>query len=207
MELHRVAKELGPVTVMDHLHRSRVNIKPITEKICRLLPMSFMGSTADFNFRANLAKMLKDLTELRFKRRLLLVGPELVFLEELSALRPDIQVLVAIDGSLPTDAVERICSNIPFDLNAKILPVPALPNPLGPADSVMMAVAFDGGRGLALVPDSTRSILNFYLPNYFFGEVFLLDPAGTPCFDRPEGWVTVTKSKFFTQHLKIESQH
>ncbi len=189
---------------MDHILRSKVNIDPFRHVIYRFLPVTFIGVETDINFKANIYQLLVRLkTKIDSKKRLILVGFELLFLEQLVKLQSYIEILIVVDETLSSETVERINYNIPYGVNAGIMQIPVLPGPLGPTESMMIAIGFDGGSNYALIPESTRSILNFYLPNYYFGEVILLDPADITCLDRPEkGWVTVNKSIMFTQHLK-----
>lgn len=203
MKLHNLMKELGSVTVLEHLHRSPIDITPMQQEAGCLMPMSIVAGKEAINFRGVLGKQLNIIANKERRKQIVLVGPELIVLETLASLDVSKEVLVAIESDLNPEIVERIRKNTPKGINAKIIQIPKLPEPSDLINATMVIIGFDGGGNFVLLPISSKSILSFYLPNYFFGEVILLDLLGYPCFDRPYGWVTINKSKYFTQHLTL----
>ena len=204
LNLSKSIEELGPVTILAELGQLGCDLAPVRQDILRSLPvLPPAGSESDHILRLNLVSTLEGIPKLHQKPRLIVVGPELLLLEVLYKLGFDSQVLVVVSNDLDQSTLHRLSSNIPQGLSAEIIALPRVPSGIRPADSVMLAIGFDGGCGNVLVVDSTRAILNFYRGTYF-GEVICLDPLGFPVLNRPQGWVTV--NSLFTQYVSIAGQ-
>jgi len=202
MLLNELIEELGPLTVLEKLSTVKKSLALMQQEISCTLPLL---PPTDGTLRANLTNALAEIPQLHEKKRIIIVGPELLILEVMREMEFDIEILVAVDSSLPHETVARISANVPAGLSACVVQVPGVPFSIRPAEAVMIAAGFDGGIGNALVPQSTRNILNFY-SSLYFGEVIMLNPLCFPVFRRPEGWVTLNKSQYFTQCIVSESE-
>lgn len=206
MKLNELIEELGFLTVLEKLSTVKGSLAFIQQEISRALPLlPPTDGKADHILRSNLASALAEIPQIYEKKRIIVVGPELLFLEVMCEMGFDIEVLVAVNTSIPNETVARISANVPAGLAARVVQVPCVPFSIRPAEAVMIVAGFDAGAGNALVPQSTRSILNFY-SSLYFGEVIMLDPFGFPVFSRPDGWVTLNKSQYFTQYIFSESE-
>jgi hypothetical protein len=202
MTLNKLIGELGPLTVLEKLSTVKKSLTLMQQDISCALPIL---PPTDGTLRANLTSALVEIPQLYEKKRIIVVGPELLILEVICEMGFDIEVLVAVNTSIPNETVARISANVPAGLAARVVQIPGIPFSIRPAEAVMIAAGFDAGAGNALVPESTRSILNFYISLYF-GEVIMLDPFGFPVFSRPDGWVTLNKSQYFTQCIVSKSE-
>jgi hypothetical protein len=203
MRLTKFAEELGHLTVLCQLSTVKTDLNPIQQELADTFPLPPQAfGASDRGLRSNLVSGFGAIPYLHQKRRIIVVGPELLILEVIREIGFDHEILVAVDSFLPHETVKRISVNIPTELTARVVQVPEIPAGIRPMDTVMVAVGFDGGGGLVLVPQSTRNILQFYNP-FYFGEVIRLDPLGFPVLSRAQGlgWVTLKRDEFFTQHI------
>lgn len=201
MNLVESISEVGPLTLLVELSKVGGNLGLLREPITRALPVMLKsGNQSEEIIRTNLRDTLKNILGYSHKRRLMLVGAELLLLEVLAEMALDLEILVLLDHILPRETVLRIFLNIPANLNVQVIQAPEVPFGIKPSDSVMVAVGFEAGCGMALMLESTRSLLNFY-SSVYFGEIVMLDPLQFTVLSRPEGWVTVTKSQVFTQYV------
>ena len=58
MKLHSLMKELGSVTVLEHLHRCPIDITPMQQEAGCLMPMSILAGKETINFRGILGSQL-----------------------------------------------------------------------------------------------------------------------------------------------------
>ncbi len=201
MNPYQLYQELGAITVMDHFISLRVWEDPIWDQIGPYLPGRLMADDKIESFQSNLIDILNELMAWINAKSMLMVGPELIFLEKLKDIAPGTKVFMALDSYLTTQSVSRISKNTPRGIQAKVLRVPELFNPLHPSESVMIVMGFHAGGRLALVPESSARVIQYYLPRYFDGEVLLLDLAPAPCLERPLGWISLNMNEYFTRHF------
>jgi len=106
-------KELGSVTVLEHLHRFPIDIIPMQQEAGCLMPRSILSGKETINFRGILGSQLDIIANNEGRKQIVLVGPELIVLETLASLDVNKEVLVAIDSDLNPEIVERIRKNTP----------------------------------------------------------------------------------------------
>jgi len=188
----------GYLTVMELLSNSSIETSRIQDEIVSLLPIH-PSSAIVSDLRQNLEANIDSIPNLCRKRQILM-PTDLMLLEVLYTTLPSIEVQILVDRFLKPEVVDRVSANIPANQKARVCQVPNIPSDISPIEAVIIAVGFDGGSGYTLIPESTRSILQYY-KEFYFGEVILLDPLGFSIRTRPRGWVTVNKLQLFTQHI------
>ena len=203
MQVQTFIDELGPITVLQELSHIRQNLTILDQDLMQVLPVnpSFLKTEA-LNLAACLTKQVIATNKIHQKSQIIIAGPELVLLEALASTQEKLSIALALNDALPLAAKERIILNTPDTLKVKIFQIPAIPNALKPTSSIILATGFYAGSQLALIPATLRNILNFYR-NFFFGEIVLINPFPFAVHARPEGWVTINISDYFTDTIGI----
>lgn len=208
MQIQSFIDELGAVTVLQELSDTKQNLAVLDQDLMQILPIdpSFLKKEK-LNLAATLAEQAVTVQKIYQKSQIIIAGPELVLLEALAATQSDLSISLALNDTLAMSAAERVTLNTPDRLNVQIYQIPSIPKALKPTNSIILATGFYAGGQLALIPVALRNILNFYR-TFFFGEIILLNPFPFAVHARPEGWVTINISDYFTDTIGIpEPQH
>ena len=120
-----------------------------------------------------------------------------MLLELLAQAKVELPLILAIDDLLPEISQQRIKNNIPAGLDCTVVAIPNIPEFISPQQSQLLTIGLYGGCNLALLPHSTRKLLNFYR-GVFFGEYILLNPLAKALHNRAQGWVSVYMADYFT---------
>lgn len=195
--------ELGPYTVMAELSQAKEGLAAVQHEVEAWLPLmpDDQGRLAS-HLRDNLSALLRPSLRDSLKRYLM-VPHDLIVLEVLQALGYQAEVISLLASHLTADIVQRVRANVPLGLDVSVYQVPAIHFGITPSDSLLLTLGCNGGsEDLVLIPETTRDILAFY-KGFYFGEVVVVEPFDFPCHSRPASWVTVNRSRFFTQSLRF----
>jgi hypothetical protein len=81
-------KELGSVTVLEHLHRSPIDITPMQQEAGCIMPMSIVAGKETINFRGVLGKQLDIIANKERRKQIVLVALMPKLFKFLSFLNP-----------------------------------------------------------------------------------------------------------------------
>lgn len=201
MDLAPMVTELGGLTTLvtlGHYRGDASGLSPIEDSLAKYLPVNPSRlNDLDNGYRVNVAESLNFVQGIQEKKKIIIAGAELLFMEAISELRLSSKVYQIVDDRLSLSSIARMRENIPEGVDGMIYPIPTVPFGLSPTGSVLLASGFWGGGSMVLIHESVRAVLLF-LKNIYFGEKMLVAPYSKIVHSRPEGWVTVNYNDFFT---------
>jgi len=198
MRYYNLILELGAFTVLSMLSHIKKSLELVKDDILEELPLvPPQEGVADKYIRENLKNAIEDIKKIKNKEHLVLVGPELIFIETLLEYNIHSQISISVHHSLNDESLLRLYKNVPRIINVDVIKLPEIPHNLRPDKALITAFGFNGGSGYTLIPNVNLDILNHYNGKYF-GEILLINPIDFPVFSRPNGWITVRTSKYFT---------
>lgn len=200
MKLTEVIQEVGPLSVLASLSALSADLSVLECELEQTLPVLLaQDQNTDSSIRRAIREALSAPTDLTRKHQLVLLGPELIVLEEMANVGYAGKVIIAVDSTLPAAGVQRIAHNTPPGLDCEVAQAPAFPVRIEPKTTSLLAVGLDAGCNYVRVIKETLELLAFFHLR-FHGEVILLDPLGFGAGLRaPMGWTTVIRHQFFTQ--------
>ena len=197
-----VINEIGgftTISILSSRYRGEASsLSPVEDSLARYLPINpSLLDAHDCDYSTIVVEKINSIEGIRNKKQLIIAGAELMLLEAIACLKLDSKVYQVVDDRLPQSSLKRMRANIPTGLAGKVCSIPAIPAGLTPTNTLLLVSGFWGGGNLVLLPESVRAVLLF-LQNIYFGEILLVVPFSEAIRARPEGWVTVNFSNFFT---------
>lgn len=200
MRYYDLISELGVFTIISMLSQIKEDLEYVEETILEELPLVPPQEGAAYKcIREQFNYSIENIEKIQQKEHLVLVGPELIFIEMLAEYNIHSQISISVHHSLHAESLKRLFKNVPQNIKVDVIKLPEFPLNLRPDKALMIAFGFDGGSGYTLIPNVNLDILNHYTGKYF-GEILLINPIAFPVFSKPNGWITVRTSKYFTKY-------
>lgn len=212
MNLDDAVDEVGTMTVIELVGDGAIDTStPFGAMVSEVLPLP-LPPNSGLSIGERVTMLVADLAAdgLEGFERIILAGQELLVLDALAESGVKQEVFVALPAWTPSDTTRRIAANAPAGLSVETITVPTYPDGnVSPTDTLLVLCGFDGGAGMWLIPQTGRSVVEFYRSQLLY-ETILLDPVGLPVHRRARlfgavGGRTVDRALSFTSADRLEA--
>lgn len=185
MDMQRTAREIGLFETAINLVKVRGSTDVI-QKVGASMPFP----DDDIDSRAEQAAVW--LCE-HGKKKYLFLTPEITLIDAMSRIAyRNTEIIIAVPCDLESDIKERICNNLPHDIDVTILEEPYFPQSFFPGNGMIVVCGYLGNDRAMVMPDTYRMIEHY---SGFLGKKVFLPYREMDTAARFEGWMEVGQQR------------
>lgn len=185
MDMRRIAREIGLFETAINLAKVRGSTD-IIQKVGASMPLP----DDDIDSRAERAAGW--LCE-NGKKKFLFLTPEIALIDAMSKIADkNTEIIIAVPCDLESDAKERICNNLPHDINVTTLEEPYFPQSFFPGNGMIVVCGYLGNDRVMVMPDTYRMVEHY---SGFLGKKVFLPYREMDTAARFEGWMEVGQQR------------